>query len=201
MMKPYSPKGILRTVVCAGLLGLALPLGAQTAEYVSQVWSPDLGDGRFKNPIIHADYSDPDVCAVGNDFYMTASSFACVPGLPILHSKDLVNWKIVNHALKYLRKSVRKEALSAQADLTSIPDIPEAQLEVADIPEHVIQEMIRRLPDGYRTIFNLFVFEDKTHKEIAALLGIKENSSASQLHRAKAMLAKWITEYRSRYER
>ncbi len=108
---------------------------------------------------------------------------------------------VVNHALKYLRKSVRKEALSAQADLTSIPDIPEAQLEVADIPEHVIQEMIRRLPDGYRTIFNLFVFEDKTHKEIAALLGIKENSSASQLHRAKAMLAKWITEYRSRYER
>ena len=102
MMKPYSPKGILRTVVCAGLLGLALPLGAQTAEYVSQVWSPDLGDGRFKNPIIHADYSDPDVCAVGNDFYMTASSFACVPGLPILHSKDLVNWKIVNHALKEL---------------------------------------------------------------------------------------------------
>ena len=102
MMKPYSPKGILRTVVCARLFSLALPLGAQTAEYVSQVWSPDLGDGRFKNPIIHADYSDPDVCVAGNDFYMTASSFACVPGLPILHSKDLVNWKIVNHALKEL---------------------------------------------------------------------------------------------------
>ena len=102
MMKPYSPKGIMRAVVCARLFSLALPLGAQTAEYVSQVWSPDLGDGRFKNPIIHADYSDPDVCAVGNDFYMTASSFACVPGLPILHSKDLVNWKIVNHALKEL---------------------------------------------------------------------------------------------------
>lgn len=102
MMKPYSPKGIMRAVVCARLFSLALPLGAQTAEYVSQVWSPDLGDGRFKNPIIHADYSDPDVCVAGNDFYMTASSFACVPGLPILHSKDLVNWKIVNHALKEL---------------------------------------------------------------------------------------------------
>ena len=57
--------------------------------------------------------------------------------------------------------------------------------------------MIRRLPDGYRTIFNLYVFEEKSHKEIAALLGIKESSSASQLHRAKAQLAKWINEYRN----
>lgn len=59
----------------------------------------------------------------------------------------------------------------------------------------VIQEMIRKLPDGYRTIFNLYVFEDKSHKEIAKILNIKENSSASQLHRAKALLAKWIREY------
>ena len=55
--------------------------------------------------------------------------------------------------------------------------------------------MIRRLPDGYRTIFNLYTFEDKSHREIAEILGIKENSSASQLHRAKALLAKWIKEY------
>lgn len=75
---------------------------AQTKHYVSEVWSPDLGNGWYKNPIIHADYSDPDVCAVGDDYYMTASSFNCVPGLPILHSKDLVNWKIVNYALKKL---------------------------------------------------------------------------------------------------
>ena len=56
-------------------------------------------------------------------------------------------------------------------------------------------EMIRRLPDGYRTVFNLFVFEEKSHKEIASLLGIKENSSASQLYHAKALLARWIKEY------
>lgn len=55
---------------------------------------------QYTNPIIHADYSDPDVCAAGNDFYMTTSSFNCMPGLPILHSKDLVNWQLVNHALK-----------------------------------------------------------------------------------------------------
>ena len=69
------------------------------AQYVSEVWVADRGDGTYRNPIIHADYSDPDVCCVGDDFYMTASSFACAPGLPILHSKDLVNWQIVNYAL------------------------------------------------------------------------------------------------------
>lgn len=55
---------------------------------------------NYKNPIIHADYSDPDVCAVGDDFYLTASSFNCIPGLPVLHSRDLVNWSIIGHALK-----------------------------------------------------------------------------------------------------
>ncbi len=51
------------------------------------------------NPVLHADYSDPDVCAVGDDFYMTASSFKYIPGIPILHSGDLVNWSLVNYAL------------------------------------------------------------------------------------------------------
>ncbi len=55
--------------------------------------------GTYKNPIIHADYSDPDVIRIGNDFYLTASSFNCVPALPILHSQDLVNWEIINHAI------------------------------------------------------------------------------------------------------
>jgi beta-xylosidase len=65
-------------------------------------WQPDRGDGRYCNPILYADYSDPDVVRVGEDFYLTASSFNCIPGLPILHSKDLVNWRIINHALKKL---------------------------------------------------------------------------------------------------
>lgn len=64
------------------------------------VWVPDLGDGTYKNPIIYADYSDPDIVRVDEDFYMIASSFNCTPGLPVLHSKDLVNWKIVNHICK-----------------------------------------------------------------------------------------------------
>ena len=69
-------------------------------QYRSEVWCPDNGDGTYTNPVINADYSDPDVCVVGEDYYLTASSFNCTPGLPILHSKDLVNWEIIGHALK-----------------------------------------------------------------------------------------------------
>ena len=53
-------------------------------------WTPDNGDGTYRNPILYADYSDPDVIRHGDDFWMTASSFNCTPGLPILHSCDLV---------------------------------------------------------------------------------------------------------------
>lgn len=72
---------------------------ASDTTQISKTWVADQGDGTYINPIIHADYSDPDVIRVGNDFYMTASSFQSSPGLPILHSKDLVNWTIVNYAL------------------------------------------------------------------------------------------------------
>ena len=74
---------------------------AGMAQNQSQVWCPDNGDGTYTNPVINADYSDPDVCVgpSGEDYYMTASSFQCTPGLPILHSRDLVNWTIVNHAI------------------------------------------------------------------------------------------------------
>lgn len=70
------------------------------AQYRSEVWVSDEGNGMYRNPVLHADYSDPDVCVVGEDYFLTASSFNCTSGLPILHSKDLVNWKIVNYALK-----------------------------------------------------------------------------------------------------
>lgn len=77
---------------------ISLCFSAQN-EYKSQVWVSDLENGKYKNPILYADYSDPDVCRVGEDYYMTASSFNCIPGLPILHSKDLVNWNIIGHAI------------------------------------------------------------------------------------------------------
>ena len=88
------------------LLGLSLlvglPLAAQQTEnYVSKVWVADQGDGTYKNPVLYADYSDPDACRVGDDFYMTSSSFNCLPGLQILHSKDLVNWTLIGAAIPY----------------------------------------------------------------------------------------------------
>ena len=63
-------------------------------------WVADQGNGTYKNPVLNADYSDPDACRVGDDFYLVSSSFDAIPGLPILHSKDLVNWAIIGHALK-----------------------------------------------------------------------------------------------------
>ena len=67
--------------------------------FVSEVWVADQHNGTYKNPILHADYSDPDVTRVGDDYYMVASSFNETPGLPILHSIDMVNWQLVNYAL------------------------------------------------------------------------------------------------------
>jgi beta-xylosidase len=64
---------------------------------LAEEWVADLGNGKYKNPVLFADYSDPDVIRVNDDFYMVASSFNCMPGVPVLHSKDLVNWKIIGH--------------------------------------------------------------------------------------------------------
>ena len=91
---------IVKTLFSLGLLA-ALPMAAQQKEYVSQVWVADRGDGTYQNPVLYADYSDPDACRVGNDFYMTSSSFNCLPGLQILHSNDLVNWRIIGAAIPY----------------------------------------------------------------------------------------------------
>ena len=83
---------------CSALALLCFCISASAVS--PPLWSPDLGNGGYKNPVLFADYSDPDVIRVGDDFYLTASSFNCVPGLPILHSKDLVNWTIVGHAFQ-----------------------------------------------------------------------------------------------------
>ena len=92
----------MRTIFSVCLLLLATMAMAQQ-DYRSEVWSPDNGDGTYTNPVINADYSDPDVCVVGDDYYLTASSFQCIPGLPVLHSKDLVNWEIIGYAVKQLQ--------------------------------------------------------------------------------------------------
>lgn len=87
-----------------GFLFCIIPLGILAQDYVSKVWVSDLGNGNYKNPVLYADYSDPDACRVGDDYYMTASSFNCIPGLPVLHSKDLVNWTIIGYAINRMPK-------------------------------------------------------------------------------------------------
>ncbi len=82
------------------LISLVLVFFSSASSQVSEVWVADNGDGTYKNPIINADYSDPDAIRVGEDYYMTSSSFNNAPGLPILHSKDLVNWRLINHVFR-----------------------------------------------------------------------------------------------------
>lgn len=82
------------------ILLFSLTLNQVAAQNNSKVWTADNGSGWYKkNPILHTDCSDPDVIRVKDDCYMTLSSFNSAPGLPILHSKDLVNWSIIGHVL------------------------------------------------------------------------------------------------------
>ena len=82
--------------------------------------------------------------------------------------------------------------------MEQLPDTEEDDEGVGDIPQAELMKMIAGLPDGYRTVFNLYVFEDKSHKEIAQMLGITEHTSSSQFYRAKTLLAKKINEYRKK---
>lgn len=100
---------------------------------------------------------------------------------------------VVNESLKHLKKKHQGELTRLDCD---IPDEAEGDDPfVRDIPPKVFQQMIRELPVGYRTVFCLYVFEDKSHQEIADLLGIKKDTSCSQFSRAKNLLAKKITAY------
>src|SRR3954468_8182629 len=92
-----SPKNRMRQLILILFSTGFISVSAQNA--LSKVWVADQGNGTYKNPVLNADYSDPDAIRVGEDFYLTASSFEDIPGLPILHSKDLVNWSIIGHAL------------------------------------------------------------------------------------------------------
>ena len=108
---------------------------------------------------------------------------------------------MVTQSLDYLRRRKRfNELVVHEERLPDIPDIPAAG-GGNGISEEQLMAFVAELPDGCRTVFNLYVFEEKSHKEIAELLHIKEHSSTSQLHRAKYLLARRIKEYRNHEER
>jgi beta-xylosidase len=94
----FNPPRLLADIVLAFNLACGSVIYGADATNAAP-WIPDRGDGTYQNPVLNADYSDPDAVRVGDDFYLVSSSFHCTPGLPILHSKDLVNWTIIGHAL------------------------------------------------------------------------------------------------------
>lgn len=102
---------------------------------------------------------------------------------------------VVNESLKNLKQNGRFTNIQDENDFPHTAD--DSDPDPKNVPAEIIHEMIRQLPTGYRTVFNLYVFEEKSHKEIAEILNIKEDTSASQLHRAKSMLAKQINAYKS----
>lgn len=104
-----------------------------------------------------------------------------------------VSWMtqiVANESLMLLR---RRKQLEFMESTDTLPDRAE-ELDVERFTPDDVQQAIRQLPSGYRTVLNLYVFEEKSHREIARLLGIKESTSASQLNRAKALLKKKLIE-------
>ena len=100
---------------------------------------------------------------------------------------------VINESLLTIRKKKNSPIINIENEP---PDIQDDEPELGNIGEEVLTNMIRQLPDGYRTVFNLFVIEGKSQKEIAKILNIKADSSASQFHKAKKQLAKMIKNYR-----
>lgn len=103
---------------------------------------------------------------------------------------------IVNQALNFVKSQKRFHDTFADKDLGNLSLADNEEPDISDVPAEVIHRLISQLPDGYRTVFNLFAIEGKSHKEIAALLGIKADTSASQFFRAKNILAKQIENYK-----
>ena len=101
----------------------------------------------------------------------------------------------VNVALEWLRNRNRLGTLELDegraANRIAEPD----PAEVARIPQELLMRFVAELPDGYRAVFNLYCIEERSHREIAELLGINEKSSSSQLSRARTLLARRIKDY------
>ena len=152
----------------------------QTVSYLSVVCSRYIADGEESKDILQ-------------DVYLKA--FRSLDKFTYKGEGSLRAWIsriAVNEAVNRLRE---KKKLSVFNEDVAIPDIADDEPpDIESIAESDILEAIHSLPEGYRTVFNLYLFEKKSHKEIASMLGISEGTSASQYHRAKAMLAKKIKE-------
>ncbi len=79
---------------------LVLVCGRQSTD--ADTWKADNGNGTFSNPLFYDEFSDCDLIRVGQDFYLTGTTMHSMPGLPVLHSRDLVNWRFVSYAFDRL---------------------------------------------------------------------------------------------------
>jgi len=121
--------------------------------------------------------------------------FSCIAKFEYRGEGSLKGWflrVVANEAISFTRK---------RSKITFVDEVPEDMEEeephVERVPPAELSRMIGELPEGYRLVLNMFVFEQRSHKEIAEMLGIKESTSASQFLRAKKLLAKKINEYLS----
>lgn len=140
--------------------------------------------------------NNDDACDVLQDSFVRA--FASLDRFAYRGEGSLRAWllRIVsNQAVNFLRQQARITFTDKLPD-----DLPDEEPDVGTVPLAVLQRLIASLPTGYRTVFNLYVLEQKSHREIAELLGISEATSSSQLLRAKRMLAKLITDYQKRQQ-
>jgi beta-xylosidase len=101
-IKMYHKLNLLILAISAA--ALLIPV---SSAHKACAWTSDSGNGRFTNPVLYGDYPDPDIIRVGSDFYLATTTFVSIPGLEILHSKDLINWDIASYALKSLDISPR----------------------------------------------------------------------------------------------
>lgn len=176
--KQHSEKDIVKDII-KGDLSAKEYLYCQYARYLTGVCARYIND-------------NDDVREVLQESFLKI--FSSIDSFDYRGDGSLKAWMAriaVNESLKFLKKKYRFELLP----LSEENDMAEEEADIDGIPLTVLHSMIRELPVGYRTILNLFVFEEKSHKEIAALLGIKENTSASQFHRAKNLLAEKIRKY------
>ncbi len=125
--------------------------------------------------------------------------FSAIPSLDYRGEEAFKCWLIrivANEALSFLKE--RKKLLFIENNEIDLQksDISSEEPDTDQISADQLHQLISELPDGYRTVLNLYVFENYSHRQIAELLGIKENSSASQLYYAKHWLAKRIKELR-----
>lgn len=177
-----KPTDEQRLVLCAqkGDMRAARHIYDENARYLSAICS------RYIQ-------NDEDVRDVMQESFIRI--FTAIDSFQYRGDGSLRGWMsriVLNESLKFLKQKSRLSFCELETDNFNVVD----EVPTNDIPTEIIYQAIRELPDGYRTVFNLYVVENKSHKEIAELLGIKADTSASQLHRAKAMLCKKLKKYK-----